>query len=185
MSNNRVKRPQTVCSVVTTPMTAAMIRLLGAGFRAGGVTLSRDEMGALAKVYGFTPELPNERPPKPEREPDPEEETDWERRDRDDKYKKRVAAWESWTDPRELYQAAADRNMIRHAEHDGLRLIAWLAKHVPAGGDPLKTLVQAVVDAGWDVSPEDAVWAETEDRPVGEAEDEPMTNEHHDAHPQA
>jgi hypothetical protein len=62
-------------------------------------------------------------------------------------------------DPRALLQAGADRNMIRHAEHDGLRLIAWLARHVPAGEDPLKSLVLAAVDAGWDVSPEDASWA--------------------------
>jgi hypothetical protein len=59
-------------------------------------------------------------------------------------------------------QAGADRNMVRHAESDGIRLIAWLAKYVPEGEDPLKTLVQLAVDAGWDVDPSDVTWADAE-----------------------
>ena len=59
-----------------------------------------------------------------------------------------------------LLQAGADRNMFRHAEHDGLRLLAWLAKWVEPGTDPLKVLVQVAVAAGWNVDPEDAEWAE-------------------------
>ena len=154
------KRPQVAGSYVTTPMAATMIQLLGLGGVAGGVALSRDETQAIAKLYGFKPEPPHERPPKPVREPDPAGTPEWDRRDRDAKHKAQVAAWENWTDPRAFHQAGADRNMIRHAEHDGLRLVAWLAKHVPAGDDPLKTLVQAAIEAGWDVSPEDVSWVE-------------------------
>ncbi len=79
-------------------------------------------------------------------------------------HKRAVARWERWEDPRPLMQAGADRNMARYAEHDGLRLVAWLARHVPEGGDPLKTLIQLAVDAGWDVPPEDIAWAEGDAR---------------------
>lgn len=47
-------------------------------------------------------------------------------------------------------QAGSDRNAIRHAETDGLRLLAWIAKFVPPGTDPLKSLIAAAVDSGWD-----------------------------------
>jgi hypothetical protein len=154
------KRPQVAGSYVTTPLSATMIRLLGIGVLADGVAISRDETLAIAKLYGFKPEPPNERPPKPVREPDPAGTTDWERRELDTKHMAQVAAWEKWKDPRDLYQAGADRNMLRRAEHDGLRLVAWLARHVPAGEDPLKALVQAAIEAGWDVAPEDAAWVE-------------------------
>lgn len=58
-----------------------------------------------------------------------------------------------------LTQAGSDRNVIREAECDGLRLIAWLAKFVPAGEDPLKTLIQIADEAGCNVSYEDISWA--------------------------
>ena len=155
-------RPQANGSYVTTPRTAAMMTLLGAGLQAGGIMLGRDEVKALAKLYGFKPEKPQERPPKPERQPDPEGTSAWERREADRRHEAAVAAWKAWTDPSEFYQAGADRNMIRHAEHDGLRLIAWLAKYVPEGEDPLKTLIQLAVDAGYDVDPQDVSYAAEE-----------------------
>jgi hypothetical protein len=66
-----------------------------------------------------------------------------------------------------FHQAGADRNAFRHAEADGLRLLAWLARHVPSGEDPLKTLVRLAADAGCDVDPADVGWAdgEQEERP--------------------
>ena len=54
-----------------------------------------------------------------------------------------------------LYQAGADRDMFRHAEADGLRLLAWIAKYVEKGQDPVKTLIQFASESGVDVSPED------------------------------
>lgn len=74
-------------------------------------------------------------------------------------------------DLQRLMQAGADRNALRHAESDGLRLLAWLAKYVPAGEDPLKHLVQLASDAGWDVNPEDVAWAESDDEFQDSAED--------------
>lgn len=65
--------------------------------------------------------------------------------------------------PRAFMQAGADRNAIRHAQCDGLRMVAWIAKFVPAGMDPLKTLIGLAVDGGFDVSPEDIEFAECDD----------------------
>jgi hypothetical protein len=62
-------------------------------------------------------------------------------------------------DANPLLQAGADRNLLRQAEEDGFRLLAWLAKYVPAGTDPLKVLIQIASHAGWDVDPEDAAWS--------------------------
>lgn len=61
---------------------------------------------------------------------------------------------------RQFQQAGADRNAARHAAADGLRLLAWLARYVDTGEDPLRTLVQLAVDAGLDVDPEDVEWSE-------------------------
>lgn len=159
-----MKRPQVGTGfVVTTPMAATMIKLLGLGVTSGGIAFTRDETEALNRLYGFTPEQPNERPPRPERKPDPEGATSYDRQRADEDHKRAVQAWERWEDPQPLMQAGANRNLVRHAEADGLRLVAWLAKHVPAGTDPLKTLVQMAALAGWDVAPEDNDWAEQED----------------------
>jgi len=59
----------------------------------------------------------------------------------------------------EFTQAGTDRNVMRHAEFDGLRMVAWLAQYVEPGQDPLRTLVQLAVEAGIDVTPEDVDWA--------------------------
>lgn len=61
-----------------------------------------------------------------------------------------------------LMRLGANRNMFRQASHDGLRLIAWLAKHVPKGTDPLKFLVLLAADAGLDVDCSDTEWASGE-----------------------
>lgn len=67
---------------------------------------------------------------------------------------------------RELLQAGADRNVLRHAQADGLRLVAWLARYVEPGKDPLRTLVELACQAGWDVDPIDVGWAQgTDDVP--------------------
>lgn len=60
---------------------------------------------------------------------------------------------------RELMQAGANRNAIRHAECDGLRMLAWFAKYVPAGEDPLRYLIQVMMNAGLEVDGSDAEWS--------------------------
>jgi hypothetical protein len=51
-------------------------------------------------------------------------------------------------------------NLMRHAEADGMRMIAWLAKFCEPGDDPVRVLVQLAMLAGWDVDPVDAEWAD-------------------------
>jgi hypothetical protein len=72
-----------------------------------------------------------------------------------------------------LLQSGADVSMMRHAETDGLRIMAWLARYVEAGEDPLKTVVGAMVDAGFDVEPADADWANDGEEEEEEEDDEP------------
>jgi hypothetical protein len=62
-----------------------------------------------------------------------------------------------------LLQAGADRNLFRHAEADGLRVLAWLSRYTEPGQDPLKVLVGLAVEAGLNVDPEDCAWAEDEE----------------------
>lgn len=58
-----------------------------------------------------------------------------------------------------FHNAGTTRNLLRHAECDGLRMLAWIARFVPKGEDPLRTLIQLAADAGLDVQPEDVDWA--------------------------
>ena len=151
-------------SYCTTPLSADTMSLLGAGLSHEGVTISSDEKRALDRLYGFVPETPRERPPPPV-EPKREEfpvgfdgNLQFENARRT--HKTRYAAWEKWKDPRPFYQAGANRSVMRHAATDGLRLIAWLAKHLEPGADPLKTLVCLASADGWDVDPQDVEWAQ-------------------------
>ena len=64
------------------------------------------------------------------------------------------------TESNPLLDAGALRNVFRRAEHDGLRMVAWLARYLDQGEDPMKFLVQAVIDAGGEVDPEDVEWVQ-------------------------
>jgi hypothetical protein len=113
-----------------------MIKLLGFGVTSDSVTLTTDEFRSIHKLYGFKPEKPDSNPSAPE------------------------PSRQGSTHP--IMQAGADRNSIRHAESDGLRMVGWIAKFLPEGEDPVKALIQLAVDAGWDVDPEDVTWVEGE-----------------------
>lgn len=71
-----------------------------------------------------------------------------------------------------IMQHGATRNMLRHAEADGLRMVAWFARFIPPGEDPLKYLVQLTVERGWDITPEDVAWAADEADDCDETEEE-------------
>lgn len=150
-------------SLVTTPMAATTMQLLGMGLRVEGVAVTRDELKAMKKLYGYTPEKPNEKPPPPKPPEKPGDDADSLARFRYGEaltaHKRALAAHEKWEDPIAMHQAGADRNLFRHAEADGVRLVAWLAKFVPPGEDPLKTVIQCAVAAGFDVDPSDVTWA--------------------------
>ena len=146
----------------TTPKARAMTVLLG-GSTFGSIAVSSDEFRAIQRLYGFKPESPNEKPPPP---PAPKREDFDLKRKYDDaveKHEKALKLHASWEDPMALMQAGADRNAFRYAEADGLRIIAWLAKYVPTGEDPLKHIVQLAIECGLDVDPEDAEWATHEE----------------------
>jgi hypothetical protein len=139
-----------------------MLAFLG-GSTFGSNALTRDEFTAIQKLYRFVPEKPNEKPPPPPapKREDFKDEWEYDRAVRD--HKQALENHKHWTDPMPFYQAGADRNAIRHAQVDGLRLLAWFARFVPAGEDPIKTLIQLALDAGWDVDPADVTWIEKEE----------------------
>jgi len=162
-----MKRPTTngdQGSYCTTPNAASLLMLVGGGLRREGVAVSSDEKRALERLYGFVPEKPNtkpEAPPAPRREEFPKE---WPG-GRDYAYAMKaheaiVKALAKWQDPLPMLQGGADINLMRHAEVDGLRLIAWLAKHINSSEDPLKVLIELAANAGWDVDPQDVDWAQ-------------------------
>jgi hypothetical protein len=164
------KRPGTG-RVVATPKDEVMLELLG-GASFEGVTFTRGQFQAIQKLYGFTKEPPNKKPPPPVEPTEPVRpkaftpEYAKARAEYDEamrKYQAAVKAHANWRDPRKFMQVGADRNAMRFARQDGLRIMAWLAKHMMPGADPLKTLVQMASDAGWgDVDPDDLTWAENE-----------------------
>jgi hypothetical protein len=150
-------------------MAATMIQLLGSGPVQNGLALTRAEYNALRRLYDFTDEPPNEKPPAPVA-PRREDFTDgyaYERAMRE--HERAVKAHEKWEDPRGLMQAVADRNLLRYAEADGLRIMAWVARFIPEGEDPLKHVVQAFAALGCDTDPADNGWANDE---CDEAEEE-------------
>lgn len=144
----------------TTPRAASMIALLG-GSTFEGLQFSVSECEDLERFYGFSKSA-REQAVEASRalhaarkvavEAENQNKKSWEHKvpDPGPFDEKNVRA----------FLAAGDgRNMFRHAQNDGLRLMAFLARFVEPGLDPLKTLVQLVSDAGWDVDPEDVEWA--------------------------
>ena len=125
-----------------------------------------DEYRALQKLYGYVDEQPSERPEPPVAPaPLPPEASYKERSEHSDavrQHKERLSAWKRWESHHPVLQAGADIQMMKHAEADGLRMVAWMAKHLNPGEDPVKVLVRLACDAGWDVSPEDVGWMNDE-----------------------
>lgn len=161
-----MKRPTTnglSGSLVTTPRASMMMQLLGSGAIQGSVALTRDEFTAVKKLYGYKAEKPNKKP-EPPKAPERSDFADiWKYDEAVKAHERALKAHANWKDPKPLMQAGADRNAIRHAEADGLRLLAWISKFVPAGEDPMRTLIRATADAGWDVDHEDIAWADDEE----------------------
>lgn len=76
-----------------------------------------------------------------------------------------------------ILQLGADQVMFREAELDGLRIVAWLAKYVEPGRDPMKTIVRMAIDAGFDVDPSDVEWIEESFPPANAKEDNTSDDE--------
>ena len=124
---------------ITTPRNSEVLGLIGGGLVHEGLALTNDEVRALRKLYGYEP---RKRPHLSE-----EEEPSYPYGSRDKSQK-----------VEDFHQAGADRNLIRHAQLDGLRLVAWLAKYVDKDEDPLAFLVSVMADSGMDVDIEDVDW---------------------------
>ncbi len=154
-----MRRPQVNGARATTPNAATMIRLLGSALTHAGLAVTRDEYRALQRLYSYTDEPPNEKPPAPlaPKREDFADGYEYEHARRE--HASAMRAWAEWKDPRAFYQAGADRGLMRHAEADGLRVMAWIARFIPAGEDPLKHVVQAFVALGCETDPADNGWA--------------------------
>lgn len=147
----------------TTPRAHNTAQLLGAR-NFNSIALTNDELNALQKLYGFNPEPPNVKPPPPVAPVRESFDSKWKYEDALFQHERAVKRHDGWEDPRALLQAGADRNTIRHAEADGLRIVAWLAKYIPTGEDPLKHVVQFATECGLDVDPEDVEWANDDEQ---------------------
>ena len=173
------RRPSFNGSAVTTPAAAEQLDLLGGGNRHGSVLVTRDQLASIKRLYGFVKEQPRPKPcsPTPPCRADFETGYEGERSYRQSMrlHVSGANAYEKAKDPTVWMQAGADRNCFRHAEQDGLRMLAWMAQFVEPGQDPLKTLVVAMSDAGFDVGEDDGRWAsddETDGTTDDTAEDE-------------
>lgn len=122
---DKLKRPTVnglYDSLCTTPRAGQMMTLLGAGQSTGPFTFSRDEFRAVQKLYGYQAEQPNQKPPPPAQPVREDFQDDWAYRDALRKHQEALKAHQKWKDPIDFMQAGADRNCMRHAEADGLRL---------------------------------------------------------------
>lgn len=151
-------RPTCKDSTVTTPSAALLIEFLGAKIF-GSIALTTGQFRAIQNLYGFVQEKPNKKPDSPKPPNREDFSADWEYRSAAQEYERILKLHEKWEDPKDFLQAGSDRNAMRYAEADGLRIIAWLAKYIPAGEDPLKHVIQFAVEAGLSVNSEDVDWA--------------------------
>lgn len=150
-------RPGHPRPILVTPSDATSLTLLG-GQRKGNVALTHDQMHALRRMYGFVdvgPEVETARQLHEENERKRKAEFDKKKAEnhwsvRDETFQPRVFDEEG---VRAFQQAGADRNLLRHAEVDGLRMVAFIANFIEeAGGDPVRLLVELCSEAGFDTS---------------------------------
>lgn len=153
-------RPNVKGATITTPAAALMIQLLGAKIF-GSIALTTDQLKHIQKLYGFVPEKSNKKPEPPEAPKREDFRMTYEYEDAVRGYERILLQLESWKDPKTLMQAGADRNSIRKATIDGLRIMAWLAEFIPAGEDPLKHVIQFAAQVGLDVDCEDLSWSDS------------------------
>ncbi len=150
---------------VATPNDEALLRLHGGGLRHEDVVVTDGQLCAIRTLYGFYVEPPGQKPPAPVPPVKPtarfESSKDAYAYERTvEEYKRAKDGWDRWSDPRKFMQAGADLSAMRFASSDGLRMLAWIARFIEPGADPVKTLIQLATDAGWDIDPDDVRWAE-------------------------
>lgn len=163
--------------MTATPGNKNEMALLGSGPGHRNFYPTRDQYRALKKVYGVHEETLPGPLPLPDK-PDTSGMSPWQAEEALKNWERRVKDVQKFNTPKErkaaqnFNQAGADRNLFRHMEHDGLRMVAWLAKYLEPGEDPVKLLVLIASDAGFDVPPEDYGWATGEEDFNSEEEEE-------------
>lgn len=153
-------QPRTTCS---TPSAEQSIAFFG-GNSHGPVTVSNTQFKALAKVYQFTDNLSRVETAREEHK----KAHAW----RVAKYEESKKAWNPEAPPKEtpfdekavlrFLDAGVVRDVFRETERDGIRIMAFLAKFVEPGQDPVKLIVQMASDCGYDVDPADFEWSQEE-----------------------
>lgn len=149
---NPYKRASTGASLYSTPSSREIIAMLG-GESYQGVTISRDEQAALGAYYEYDLSAvgPDAAPPSPP-VPPPSDATQTER----EAYRRAIADHERAVakhDPQGQHKfqlAGAQLYMAREASADGLRVMAWLARFLRPGDDPVQFVAQLAADAGMD-----------------------------------
>lgn len=138
----------------TDPQTEQMCRLLG-GISFEAVTLSRNQIENLMKLYGCHHEKEKDWPPSTIEVPEnPHAYTPYGSKP------KMVQKVLGSAAP--LAESAMLVSLGRRAKHDGLRMLAVLSRFCEPGQDPVKLLVQLCIEAGYDIGTL-SEWAYEED----------------------
>jgi len=159
MRRDRPGLPETVAS---TPYSMAMIELFG-GASFEGVSFSLDEYRAMEKVYSMDATASGEEAAAFSKEIYEKALKEYEAKMADpslsrwEKEKLRKPAPPDLEGVKTLFKKGSQRNLMRYAREDGLRLMGVLSRYLESGEDPVKLVLRLMVDVGYDV-PEDFDW---------------------------
>ncbi len=155
--------PGSTLMACATPADVWVINLLG-GHRQGAVTFSTSQHQAFMRFYGYDAK-------RTERELD---ELEAEHAVALAKFHENESKRSRWETPRQppkpidrkatklFMEEGASRNIYRHVEREGMRLMGLLAscRCLDDNEDPVKLLAQLMIDAGYDVPAEVVTWLE-------------------------
>ncbi len=160
------ERPSTSGSVCATPTDAKMIDLLGPGGHFEGLEFTKDQVKALGRFYGFDfkvaateamayaevkhteavqahaelmadPDIPN-----------------WQKQDDGPA----PLSAEGAAQLGQFAVSGSGRNMFRAVREDGMRVMAALSRFLEQGEDPVRLVLQLLIENNYDVS-SDVDWA--------------------------
>jgi len=167
-----IPRPTTTAgSLCSTPSAACSVSLLG-GHRYEGVTFSRDEFRALERLYEFdlAGEAERARTHTAKAHADAVAQQEAEQAKRDPWSRQPAPIPPPDLAGAARWQTGGDsRNLMRHAEADGLRMVAAIARALQPGEDPVRLLLSLMAQAGFDVA-EDPEWCDGDGSGGGEEE---------------
>ncbi len=169
-----IPRPRTEGgSLCSTPSAAVSIDLLG-GHRCEGVAISRDQLRALERLYKFDLSGSVEKARAHAQQAHADAVANYEAA------KAKCGPWDQPPEPPKppdllgaaKWQSGGDiRNLMRHAEADGMRMIAAIARYLSPGDDPVRLLLSLMAQAGFDVT-EDPGWYDGDGSDDGDGSEE-------------